>query len=464
MVEKEKELPRTNESSETNNIIDDSRCVFRDAISKYIDLLNSQMDSFPIIFNTLAANVKASASHFSNFLNDKKVKIEENEERKEVKYKVPLESGREFERVQEELSHSIDAYSFIPKNTVVAMVSLYDAYLANIIECAYAIKPEMLNASEKEFSFSDIIAFESIDNLKKHVIEKDVESIIRESHDEQFRILTKRFGVSLTNDLPSYDDFIEITERRNLFVHTNGKVSSQYLKKCKSKPFDHKDQDVQIGEELFATPEYVEHCYEILFEIGVKLGQVIWRKLENDLEKADDSLIDIGYQLIKKGRYNLACIITDFACKPYVKHYNKACEYVLCVNHALAYYLQGNLTKCKEIIDSNDWSGTDLKYRLAHKVLLEQYDEAIELMKSIGKVEEMRVAYAEWPLFNNFRKNQQFRDTYKDIFGKDYQYTETQRTKWEDIIREASNMIRESKERKQEVAAETKGSQEEKME
>ena len=448
MAEKEKELSAINESIDANYTIDENRCVFRDAINKYIDFLNSQMDSFPIIFNTLAANVKARASHYEKFINDKKVQIIEDEERKEVIYRVPLEYGKVFERIQEELSHSVNAYSFIPKNTVVAMVSLYDAYLANLIECAYRIKPELLNASEKEFSFSDIIAFESIDNLKKHVIEKDVESIIRESHDEQFKILSKRFGVPLTNGLPSFDDFIEITERRNLFVHTNGKVSSQYLKKCKTRPFDHKDEDVQIGEELFASFKYVEHCYEILFEIGVKLGQVIWRKLEKDLEKADDSLIDIGYQLIKKGRYTLACNIMDFACEPYVKHYNKACEYVLCVNHALAYYLKGDLTRCEEIINSNDWSGTDLKYRLAHKVLLEQYDEAIKIMKSIGKVEEMRVAYAEWPLFNNFGKNQQFRDTYKDIFGKDYQYTETQRTKWEDIVQEASNMIKESKEAK----------------
>lgn len=448
MAEEEKKLSATNESIDTNCTIDENRCVFRDAINKYIDFLNSQMDSFPIIFNTLAANVKARASHYSKFINDKKVQIIEDEERKEVTYKVPLEYGKEFERIQEELSHSVNAYSFIPKNTVVAMVSLYDAYLANLVECAYIIKPELLNASEKEFSFSDIIAFESIDNLKKHVIEKDVESIIRESHDEQFKILSKRFGVPLTNDLPSFDDFIEITERRNLFVHTNGKVSSQYLKKCKTRPFDHKDEDVQIGEELFASFKYVEHCYEILFEIGVKLGQVIWRKLENDLEKADDSLIDIGYGLIKKGKYSLACTIMDFACKPYVKHYNKACEYVLCVNQALAYYLEGNQVKCKEIMDRNDWSGTDLKFRLAHKVLLEQYDDAIEIMKSIGKADEMGFAYAEWPLFNNFRKNQQFKDTYKVIFGKDYQYTETQRTKWEDIIQEATIMIRESKEAK----------------
>lgn len=443
MEEKVKNLTDINENIEINNPVSNSRCIFRDAINKYIDFLNSQMDSFPIIFNTLAVNVQTRANYFKKFLNDKKVRLEEYEDRKEVVYKVPFESGKEFERVQEELSHSINAYSFIPKNTVVAMVSLYDAYIANLIECAYTIKPELLNASEKEFSFSDIIAFGSIDNLKKHVMEKDIESILRSSHDEQFKILSKRFSVSLGTDLQSFDDFIEIMERRNLFVHTNGRVSGQYLKKCNKRPIDHKDNDVQIGEELSASPEYVEHCYEILFEIGIKLGQVIWRKLEDDLENADDSLIDIGYQLIKKGKYKLACVIMDFACKSYVKHFNKASEYVICVNHALAYYLQGDVTKCKEIINIKDWSGLDLKFRLAHKVLLEQFDDAIEIMKSIGKDKEMQIAYAEWPLFNKFRNDPMFKNTYKKIFGKDYQYTENQRTKWEDIIREASNMIEE---------------------
>lgn len=448
MEEKNKKLTTANESALSVNTVYKSRCVFRDAINKYINLLNSQMDSFPIIINTLAANVIANANHFSKFLKKINVKIEENEDNNEITYKVPIESGKEFERIQDELYHSINAYSFIPKNTIVAMVSLYDSYLAELVECAYQIKPEMLNASDKSFSFSDIIQFDNLDKLKKFVIEKDVESIIRESHYKQFDILSKKFNLKLKENLPSFTDFIELTERRNLFVHTNGKVSSHYLKICKERPFDHKNKDVQIGEELFATPKYVIHCYEILFEIGVKLGQVIWRKIENDLEKSDDSLIEIGYDLIKSGKNSLACVIMDFACESYVKHCNKACEYVLCVNRALAYYLNGDKEKCNEIINSIDWSATELKYRLAHKVLLEQYEDAITYMKSIGKTDEMRVAYAEWPLFNNFRKTERFKDTYKEIYGYDYQYTESHSTKWEDIIQEAVDIIKYSKERK----------------
>ena len=140
-----------------------------------------------------------------------------------------------------------------------------------------------------------------------------------------------------------------------------------------------------------------------------------------------------------------------------MKHFNKECEYILCVNRALAYYLKGEKEKCKRIIGDVDWSGTENRFRLAHMVLLEKYEEAVEIMKSIGKNDEMREAYAEWPLFNNFRKNQLFKNTYKDIYGKDYEYIEANPTKWEDVIQEAVNMIKESKEHKQKRDAETKG-------
>ena len=439
-------------NEETQSSATEEKCIFRTAIEKYINLLNAQLDSFPLVFNTLAINVKTSINHFDKFTKENNIKIEKDESKNNVTYEVPIELGKEFERVKDELSRSISAFSLIPKNTVVAMVSVYDAFLADIIECAYTIKPQLLNACEKEFSFSDIIKFGSIENLKKHVLEKDVESIIRESHTKQLEILSKKFSVELTKDLPSYKDFIEITERRNLFVHTNGKVSSQYLKICTKRPLDHKEKDVQIGEELSVSPIYIEHCYNVLFEIGVKLGQVIWRKLENDLEKADDSLIDIGYELLKSKKYSLACVIMDFSCKPYVKHFNKECEYVLCVNRALAYYLEGNKEQCKKIINEIDWSGTDLNFRLAHKVLMEKYDEAIKLMKNIGEKDNMRYGYAEWPLFYNFRKTQEFKDAYKEIYGCDYKYIEGQSTKWEDIIQEAVSIIKKKNKTRKKIS------------
>lgn len=87
---------------------------------------------------------------------------------------------------------------------------------------------------------------------------------------------------------------------------------------------------------------------------------------------------------------------------------------------------------------------------------MEEYDDAFELMKKIGKSDDMRFGYAEWPLFNNFRKTQSFKDIYKEIYGCDYEYNDSQPKKWEDIIQEAVDTIKESKEKQAKVQKDEK--------
>lgn len=70
MEEKTKKKPQQKKKTKVNESINRDNCVFKEAIERYISLLNSQMDSSPIIINTLAANVKASANNFNKFLKE----------------------------------------------------------------------------------------------------------------------------------------------------------------------------------------------------------------------------------------------------------------------------------------------------------------------------------------------------------------------------------------------------------
>ena len=416
----------------------DEKKQFAPIIRKYVDLLNTQMDTFPIVYSTMAAKIHASATRLQGFINKKSVKTIIDDGKK--KYSVPIDEGKNFERLMTDTEHSINAIKLYPKNTVVAFVSLYDAFLSELLECVYDVKPELLNASTKEFSYSDVMSFNSFENLKKYVIEKEVETTIRESHKKQLDILAGKLGMKLTEDLPILDDFIEVTERRNLFVHTNGKVSSQYLKTCDSW-CKKNNVEVKYGEEISASLDYVEHCYYVLFEMGLKLGQVIWRKLEKDIESADNELIDISYDLMKNNKPQLANVILEFASKPYVKHYNQEIECVICINRALSYYMIDNIEECKSILLNKDWSAADVKFRFAKNVLLEKYDDAIKNMHEMGDTASAKFAYNDWPLLNKFRKTEKFKKTYKEIFKCEFEYHEEVPTGWKDIIKEVSANI-----------------------
>ena len=68
-----------------NELIDyESRCLFKEAIDKFINLLNSQMDSFPILNNTLAMNVKTCANRFTRFIEEKGVKTTVDEDKQDI--------------------------------------------------------------------------------------------------------------------------------------------------------------------------------------------------------------------------------------------------------------------------------------------------------------------------------------------------------------------------------------------
>ena len=239
--------------------------MFEQAIDKYIGLLNSQMEAYPIIMNTLIARLKACSERMRKFMDTNN--IEQIEENDIITFSIPLELAKQFDKYNKDIEQSFLAIHLIPQNVVVAFVSIYDALIADIINGIYKLHPELLNTCEKEYSFVEIIKFNSIEDIKQHIIEKEVESVLRESHKKQFEWLSKKTNLKLTEDLPSYGDFIEITERRNLFVHANGKVSSQYLSEI---PDDKKRNDdgkeIVLGDILTATPKYVQHCYNILWK------------------------------------------------------------------------------------------------------------------------------------------------------------------------------------------------------
>lgn len=100
------------------------------------------------------------------------------------------------------------------------------------------------------------------------------------------------------------------------------------------------------------------------------------------------------------------------------------------------------------VLDKQDWSATNDKFKLATSVLKVDYVTAIEFMKSIGSTNEHlnKDAYREWPLFRQFRKTVEFKRAYLEIFGEELVYVETKTKGLEDIISDIKQLKKEVKE------------------
>jgi hypothetical protein len=132
---------------------------------------------------------------------------------------------RGFHLLSRELDKLHAAQRILPRTFLLALVSRYDALVGNLVRALFKQKPEALRSSERTFTFAELSQFQSMESAREFIVEKEVETLLRKSHSEQFDWLEKRFDIKLREGLAAWPAFVEITERRNLFAHADGVVS-----------------------------------------------------------------------------------------------------------------------------------------------------------------------------------------------------------------------------------------------
>ena len=359
---------------------------------------------------------KRARAEYAAFLEKSGELTEETEEKKT--YRIEAQHFQEGDRLSRELERLGIGCTILPQSFIVSLVSQYDLFLGRLMNALFTLRPDLLNVSEKQLSFAQLLSFTSIDDARRYILEKETETLIRCSHAEQFGWLENKFSIKLREHLDAWPCFVELTERRNLFVHTGGTVSSQYLQVC----CDHKvplPGDCRVGDKLCVDRRYFADAYACVFEIGVKLSQVLWRKLLPDaLGDADECLNDILYDLLATEQFKLAVTTGKFANEVLKKHSSDEVERRLRINWAQAYRWQGNSDRCGEILSQVDWSACSLSFKFAVAVLKDDHTAAVALMKQIGDHGEVTEDhYKTWPLFREFRRTDVFQQTFEEVFG-----------------------------------------------
>jgi hypothetical protein len=197
-------------------------------------------------------------------------------------------------------------------------------------------------------------------------------------------------------------------------------LSRWYMTKCRAEHIEL--GNVTQGTALSVDGPYFGRATDIICEIGVKLAQVLWRKVvPSEIEEADSNLKDAALDIIEQGRYELAKALLDFADTTLSRrHASEEWRLSFVINRALAYSLSGDKNKCMEILSSHDWSATKDNLKLAESVLSERFDAAFTLMKKIGPRGDFpKGHYLHWPLFRGLRRNPMFTKTIEEIFGND---------------------------------------------
>jgi len=147
-------------------------------------------------------------------------------------YELDINFFNEFTVHHERVRSVAGGARLLPQVVIVGLVSAYDGFLASLLTAVIERHEEIVLTSQKQLTYKELLEFNSIADARTALIEREVEAVIRKSHHEQFEWMQHNLNVPLKKGLTVWPRFIELCERRNLFTHTNGVVSGQYLKVC----------------------------------------------------------------------------------------------------------------------------------------------------------------------------------------------------------------------------------------
>lgn len=381
-------------------------------IEDYLNCLNSIQETFANNYKILKESEKNAKQSFKNF-------ITQNKE-PDFNSLTPFQI-KELKSIIKKVGRTEQAVIIFPQSMLVSIVSQYDYLVGQLIQFIYEVNPKLLQESNSQISYKDLFTYNDIGAIRDKIIQDKVETILRKSHDEQIDDLQKISGVKNLKGVHFWKEFVEITQRRNLFVHCKGCVSEQYIKEC---------QNVGLvklpskGENLNVDEGYFLRAYFVFYMMGALLTQVIIRQLlskENLLGEIDTILTNIIYETLEEEKYDLTIELSEFAMAGSTKHACRLDEVYFVLNHAQAHKWKGNQEECNKILTQFDFSAMTSDILVAKFALEDNIEQVVEHMYKVGNTSNImrKDSYASWVIFKEMRKKVEFKNAYKNIFGED---------------------------------------------
>jgi len=300
------------------------------------------------------------------------------------------------------------------------LFSAYDRFLGGLLTALYQRRPELLARLDRTIHISHILAASSLTDVKDHLLSSEIDMFRRDSYVEQFVTLESQFGMKLRS-FTRWPDFVEISQRRNLMTHCDGIVNEQYIRVCTKEGYALPDS-IRLGEKLSVDSQYLVHACDVVMEVGLKLGQTLWRKVVPDeIEEANKYLQRVTFDCLCDEQWHRAETYCEFA----VGLEKTATDLdlkIAVINRAIAQKFGDSPEQAAAGLTKIDWSAAANDFRLAEAILGDRFSQAATIMRQMGPsgilIEQS--SYYHWPLFRIFRSSQEFLAAYEEIYKQPF--------------------------------------------
>ena len=168
---------------------------------------------------------------------------------------------------------------------------------------------------------------------------------------------------------------------------------------------------------LYASNEYIFKAINVFSEMAIKLTHVLWNKIfKEDSKNIGQSIHDISYETLERGKYDLVIAISPlFLSKPFTS-IGEVITRTSLINYCIALKEVGNKKDSDKLLDGYDWTACDTAFKMAERILREDYKSAaLYMKKSYDMGDLQKEDIDQWPLFLQFRKTDEFKELYDSL-------------------------------------------------
>lgn len=392
---------------------------FEQNLTDFSDAMDALYDSLPMLYSILPAYADVEhGQKIRDFVVEKGAFVakEENGEW----YELSKENWAEIFPTVRDTVNVRETSEVQARACLISIVAIYDAFLSDLLRLVFIGNPSLISKKEETLTYDEILSSESIEQLQDRYLEKAADDILRESHFKQLEWLDKRQKIGILSSFKNIKEFVEICERRNLFTHTAGRVSRQYISTCRQFEIE-LGENFTLGSEAPCTYDYLLTACLTFYELGVRLSQLVWRKIsKEELKAADELLNEIGYRQIEKDRFEFAISLLSFGCEDLKSHGSERSRQMMIVNLANAWRLSGEKDRAASVLDGQDWSASSDEFQLCVLAVREDYETLAKRISKYGENGPIKKAdYRKWPVFRGIEKSDECCAAFRESFGEE---------------------------------------------
>ena len=330
------------------------------------------------------------------------------------------EQWPKLKQALDEFFELIEGHMALPKAVLLSLVATFDSYFAEIVQFFPCVHPERYTSSDKQISLREVFLRKSIDEVIDHVIDDEINALMRGSHTDQVKFIEDNLEVKIIGHYERWPEFVEIFERRNLVAHGNLVVNRAYRKRCEEAKLK---MVPELGTELNLEPEYLDNAVDILAEFGILLIFTLWKKHLKDADEfAFRHVSRVTYELIANKKYVLAKNLLEFCLYKQKRSCSDSVIKMMIVNLANCSKKIGREQDCNKTLSGVDWSASKDEYQICIASLKHDTRRVIELMPTVASSKAVTALdFREWPVFDWVRDDPKVVEAFEKVYGEPIQ-------------------------------------------